>query len=66
MAQLPDLLRQAVIGNVGSILAFRIGAEDAQTLHRELGTDAQALLDTPDYHAWLKRSDCVTSATVAA
>ena len=64
MTQLPDLLRQAVIGNVGSILAFRIGAEDAQSLHRELGTDAQALLDTPDYHAWLKRSDALQIRTL--
>jgi hypothetical protein len=64
MQQLPDLLRQAVIGNVGSILAFRIGAEDAEILHRELGTDAQALLDTPDYHAWLRRSDALLIRTL--
>jgi len=30
--QLPTTLRQAVLGNVGTLIAFRIGAEDAEAL----------------------------------
>jgi hypothetical protein len=39
--------------NVGTLLVFRIGGEEAQ----ELGTDARALTDTAASEAWLKRSD---------
>ena len=37
LGQLPVGLRQAVLGNVGSLISFRIGAEDAETIARELG-----------------------------
>ena len=53
-----------MIGNVGSILAFRIGAEDVRILHREPGTTLKPSLDTPDYHAWLKRSDALQIRTL--
>lgn len=36
LAQLEDGLRHAVIGNTGSVVAFRLGAEDAITIAREL------------------------------
>lgn len=36
MSQLPPYLRQAVIGNVGSTVAFRIGGEDEETLRPDL------------------------------
>lgn len=36
-AQLREPVREAVFGNVGSIVAFRTGAEDAETLSREFG-----------------------------
>lgn len=35
LGQLPDSLRDAVLGNVGTLIAFRIGAEDAQVLEPE-------------------------------
>lgn len=35
VAQLSDVIRKAVIGNVGSLISFRIGPEDAQLLERE-------------------------------
>lgn len=55
LGQLPDLLRQAVIGNAGSIVAFRIGAEDAPLMARELGIENSATLtDTPNFSAWTK------------
>lgn len=55
LGQLPDLLRQAVIGNAGSIVAFRLGAEDANLIADELGIDnTSTLTDTANFAAWLK------------
>ena len=55
VGQLPPLLRQAVIGNAGSIVAFRIGAEDAPLIANELGIDNQlTLTDTSNFSAWVK------------
>lgn len=55
LGQLPDFLRQAVIGNAGSIVAFRIGAEDASLLANELGIANQwALTNTANFSAWVK------------
>jgi type IV secretory pathway TraG/TraD family ATPase VirD4 len=55
LGQLPDLLRQAVIGNVGSIVTFRIGAEDARLIANELGIEnEQALTNTANFSAWVK------------
>lgn len=36
LGQLPPGLRDAVIGNVGSLMVFRVGGDDAETLAREL------------------------------
>lgn len=55
VGQLPDLLRQAVIGNAGSIVAFRIGAEDAPLIANELGIEnSAALTETANFAAWTK------------
>jgi hypothetical protein len=55
LGQLPDLLRQAVIGNAGSMFVFRVGAEDAPLLARELGIESSsALTDTENFSAWVK------------
>lgn len=55
LGQLPDLLRQAVIGNAGTIVAFRIGAEDAALIAAELAIETpQALCDTRNFSAWIK------------
>jgi hypothetical protein len=35
IGQLPDLIRDSVFGNVGTIISFRVGAEDAQFLEKE-------------------------------
>lgn len=73
LGQLPTVLRQAVIGNAGSIIAFRIGGEDADTLHlemqnRELVYDYSKpgyinvaapipLTQTSNFSAWVKLLD---------
>ncbi len=36
MYQLDDEVRRAILGNVGTLIAFRVGVEDAQFLSREL------------------------------
>lgn len=55
LGQLPPLLRQAVIGNAGSMAAFRIGAEDAPLIANELGIATSATLtDTANFSAWVK------------
>ncbi|MBI2588481.1 type IV secretory system conjugative DNA transfer family protein [Candidatus Berkelbacteria bacterium] len=36
IAQLPEMLRDAVVGNIGTLISFRIGAVDAEFLSKEL------------------------------
>jgi hypothetical protein len=55
LGQLPVLLRQAVIGNAGTLIAFRLGAEDAPLIADELGLhNHEALTDTPNFATWIK------------
>ena len=55
LGQLPPLLRQAVIGNAGTVVAFRLGAEDAPLIADELGHHNHgSLIDTPNFAAWIK------------
>lgn len=35
MAQIPDEVQKAILGNAGSVLTFALGASDADILHRE-------------------------------
>jgi hypothetical protein len=54
-AQLPNNLRGAIAGNVATLVAFRVGAEDSDLIGRMLmhGTPAN-LQDTANYEAWLR------------
>jgi hypothetical protein len=53
--QLPDKLRAAVFGNVGSMLACRTGASDAPIIAEQIGLGgADALLDLPNFAAWAR------------
>ena len=55
VTQLPETLQQAVFGNAGTIVAFRVGAQDAPRLAAELGMqNHRALRETNNYHAWLR------------
>jgi hypothetical protein len=52
LAQLPESLRDAVFGNVGSMLCFRVGAQDAPILARQLDlANPGALKELPNYIA---------------
>lgn len=42
LGQLPDEIKDAVLGNVGTMLVFRIGAEDAVSLEAEFGPELAA------------------------
>lgn len=53
--QLPKPIRAAVFGNVSTWVVFRVGAEDAPILSRELGRSDTDLTDTENFHAWVKR-----------
>jgi hypothetical protein len=53
--QLPDGLRAAVFGNVGSIIACRTGATDAPALAAQIGLGgADALFDLRNFTAWAR------------
>jgi hypothetical protein len=54
--QLPHPVRSAVIGNVGSLVVFRVGSRDAELLAPEFRPmDDGALADQEPYTAWLRR-----------
>lgn len=52
LGQLPPALYDAVLGNVGSLLVFRVGADDAHTLARELAPafTEYDLMTLPRFH----------------
>jgi DNA helicase HerA-like ATPase len=54
--QLDEKIRAAVFGNVGTIISFRIGAEDAKYLAKEFLPvfDESDLINLPNYHIYLK------------
>ena len=54
--QLPESIRQAVFGNVGTLVAFRIGYPDAEMMAKEFGKTipATSLADLERYEAVVK------------
>jgi DNA helicase HerA-like ATPase len=54
--QLDEKIRSAVFGNVGTIISFRVGAEDAQVLAREFHPvfNQDDFVSLPNYHIYLK------------
>ncbi len=56
IAQLPEDIKGAVFGNVGSMVAFRIGAEDATFLEKQFAPAVTVadLIKVPNYHAYIK------------
>lgn len=65
IAQMPENVANAVFGNVGSIIAFRVGAQDADSLQREFMPvfEAQDLINQDNYNIYIKMAiDGVTSA----
>jgi Type IV secretion-system coupling protein DNA-binding domain len=54
--QLEPDIRHAILGNAGTMISFRLGAEDAPYLAREFNEtfDATDLLQLPNHHIYLK------------
>ena len=54
--QIDDVTRSAVFGNIGSMVVFQLGAQDAEVLNEQLGGDLtpKDLLTLPRYQAYAK------------
>jgi len=54
--QLDEKIRGAIFGNVGTIISFRVGPEDAKYLAREFYPvfEEADLVNLPNYHIYLK------------
>lgn len=55
-AQLDPAVRDAVLGNAGTIIAFRVGAPDAALLSREMMPkfSPEDFVNLPNYHIYLR------------
>lgn len=58
IAQMEEVVREAVFGNVGSLISFRVGAGDAPFLAKEYAPifDEQDLVNLDIHHIYLKMS----------
>ncbi len=56
IAQMEEVVRDAVFGNMGTIISFRVGAEDAEFLEKEFAPDfaASDLVNLKKYNIYLK------------
>lgn len=56
IAQMEDKVRDAVFGNVGTLVTFRVGAEDAEFLEKELAPEftANDVVNLAKYSVYLK------------
>jgi len=56
LGQLESAVRDAVLGNVGTMIAFRVGAQDAPLIARELAPvfKPEDLINLPNYHIYLR------------
>jgi len=69
VAQMLEPVRDAVVGNVGTIISFRIGAPDADYLQSEFAPifEANDLVNLDNYHIYVKMSiDGVTCPAFSA
>lgn len=56
LAQLGDEVRAAILGNVGTLVAFRVGPQDAELLEAEFRPEIRRedLVNPPNHHVFLK------------
>ena len=67
--QLDERIRAAIFGNIGTIISFRIGSEDAKYLAQEFAPvfNEEDLIKLPNFHIYLKLMiDGVTSQPFSA
>ena len=58
ISQLPESLASAILGNVGTLISFCLGSEDAEIIAREMFPvfTSEHLLNLPTYNSYLKLS----------
>jgi DNA helicase HerA-like ATPase len=56
IAQMDDTTADAIFGNVGTMISFQVGAQDAETLGREFGEELppRDLLSLPKHRAYIR------------
>ena len=56
ITQMDEVVRDAVFGNVGTLVVFRVGAEDAEFLEKEFSPEftAEDLVNSTKYNVYLK------------
>ena len=54
ITQLPESLRDAILGNVGTLISFQVGANTARILADEFDKPFKLLTDLPKYNALIK------------
>ena len=56
LSQLDLQIRDAILGNVGTMIAFRLGLADAEILENEFRPEISAvdLISLPNYHIYVK------------
>jgi hypothetical protein len=56
IAQLDENIKDAVFGNVGSMVTFRVGSEDAQFLAQQFSPvfEAKDIMNVPNYNALVR------------
>lgn len=56
LSQLDEQVRDAILGNVGTIVSFRLGLTDAEILEKEFWPEfrAEDLVNLPNYNVYLK------------
>lgn len=56
LSQIDEQVRDAIFGNVGTLIAFRVGASDAELLEKEFQFEftADDLVNLPNYHIYLR------------
>lgn len=68
-AQVPEVVMDAVVGNIGTMIAFRVGAPDADSLAKEFEPvfEANDLVNQPNRHIYIKMAiDGVTCPAFSA
>jgi type IV secretory pathway TraG/TraD family ATPase VirD4 len=55
LTQLDPQIRDAILGNVGTIVAFRLGLPDAEIIGKEFYPEisVEDLISLPNYHVYL-------------
>ena len=69
MGQIEENVRKAILGNVGTLISFNVGMEDAKILAEEFHPvfDQTDLINLPHYSIYLKMIiDGVTSSPFSA